>query len=342
MSWLPNGTIKEAICGFSPEDLQWYNEVVRLCCLDEDISTMPQRDQSMIGIRGLNLSGGQRQRVALARALYARCDIVILDDSFSALDGKTERTIVENLLSPEGHFKKKSTTVFLITNSASHFRLADWLVILGDASIQYQGTYDGLTIQPERIFKVNPTEADNNSTEEQLQVDSSVQRQTLKVADAISDLNRASGDMSLYGYYIKSIRYRNFLILLACTASYSFFVTFPQYWLNKWTAAPPSDTMFYIGGYIILSLLGWASTNGSMWSTNILIAADSGIELHRRILIIQEEFTDKGNTVIAITHRISGIAGNTRAGQDTVALLSKGKIERMGKAEDILGDLIST
>lgn len=58
--------------------------------------------------------------------------------------------------------------------------------------------------------------------------------------------------------------------------------------------------------------------------------------------IIQEEFTDKGNTVIAITHRIGGIAGNTRAGQDTVALLSRGKIERMGKAEDILGDLIST
>lgn len=63
MSWLPNGTIKEAICGFSPEDLEWYNEVVRLCCLDEDILALPQRDQSMIGSRGLNLSGGQRQRV---------------------------------------------------------------------------------------------------------------------------------------------------------------------------------------------------------------------------------------------------------------------------------------
>lgn len=90
--------------------------------------------------------------------------------------------------------------------------------------------------------------------------------------------------LSRIGYYIKAIGFRNFFLLLACTASYSFFVTFPQYWLNKWTAAPPSDTMFYIGGYLILSLLAWASTNGSMWSTNILIASDSGAELHRRTI----------------------------------------------------------
>lgn len=57
--------------------------------------------------------------------------------------------------------------------------------------------------------------------------------------------------------------------------------------------------------------------------------------------IIQEEFTDKGNTVVAITHRIGGVAGSGRAGKDMVALLSNGKIERMGKAEDILEDLIS-
>ncbi|EGR53020.1 uncharacterized protein TRIREDRAFT_54954 [Trichoderma reesei QM6a] len=258
VSWLPSGTIQEAIIGFTPEDPAWYDQVVRLCCLDEDIATLPQGHQTLIGSRGLNLSGGQRQRVALARAIYARCDIVILDDSFSALDGKTENRIVENLLGPEGHFRKMGTTVFLITNS-------DWLVVLADSSIQYQGTVAGLKDQPQSILKVNATDLDKNAAEEQLKVDSNVQRQTMKVADAISDLSRATGDITLY-------------------ASYSFFVTFPQYWLNKWTAAPPSDTMFYIGGYLILSLLAWASTNGSMWSTNILIASDSGAELHRRTI----------------------------------------------------------
>ncbi|KUI63063.1 Canalicular multispecific organic anion transporter 2 [Cytospora mali] len=115
--WLPSGTLKEAICGFSPEEPTWYDQVVRLCCLDEDIAALPQGDETQIGSRGLNLSGGQRQRVALARAVYARCDIVLLDDPISALDGKTETSIVENLLGPQGLFKRMGTTVFLITNS---------------------------------------------------------------------------------------------------------------------------------------------------------------------------------------------------------------------------------
>jgi ATP-binding cassette subfamily C (CFTR/MRP) protein 1 len=61
--WLSSGTLKEAICGFSPEDQRWYDQVVRLCCLDDDLSALPNGDHTMIGSRGLNLSGGQRQRV---------------------------------------------------------------------------------------------------------------------------------------------------------------------------------------------------------------------------------------------------------------------------------------
>jgi ABC-type bacteriocin/lantibiotic exporter with double-glycine peptidase domain len=61
--WLSSGTLKEAICGYSPEDQRWYNQVVRLCCLDDDLLALPNGDRTMIGSRGLNLSGGQRQRV---------------------------------------------------------------------------------------------------------------------------------------------------------------------------------------------------------------------------------------------------------------------------------------
>lgn len=110
------------------------------------------------------------------------------------------------------------------------------------------------------------------------------------MAEAVSDLSRATGDISLYGnalrghaclwdvfsdfdyptgYYLRSVGLRNFLILLACTSSYSFFVTFPQYWLQKWTESPASQTMFYVGGYLILSLMAWTSTNGSMWQVQL-------------------------------------------------------------------------
>lgn len=61
--WLPSGTLKSAVCWYSPYDPSWYEQVVRLCCLEEDVSTLSDGHETMIGSRGLNLSGGQRQRV---------------------------------------------------------------------------------------------------------------------------------------------------------------------------------------------------------------------------------------------------------------------------------------
>jgi len=63
LPWLPSGTMKAAICGFSPCEANWYEQVLRLCCLEEDISALADGDETMIGSKGLNLSGGQRQRV---------------------------------------------------------------------------------------------------------------------------------------------------------------------------------------------------------------------------------------------------------------------------------------
>lgn len=70
--WLTSGSIKEAICGMevscagndvSCEQDAWYDEVIRLCCLEHDFKSFPLGDQTQIGSRGLNLSGGQRHRV---------------------------------------------------------------------------------------------------------------------------------------------------------------------------------------------------------------------------------------------------------------------------------------
>ncbi|TDZ49871.1 ABC transporter gloK [Colletotrichum trifolii] len=282
--WLPSGTLESAICGFLLGETGWYEEVVRLCCLEDDFAALPDGHQTQIGSHGLNLSGGQRQRVALARAIYARYEVVILDDSFSALDGETESNIVESLLGADGYFRRRGTTVILITSSPSHCHLADWLLILGHDSIAYQGTWAGLENKPGNILKHNTDEF--RQQKERPQASKTFQSQSLKVTEAIVDLSRATGDISLYGYYPKAVGFFNFSILLVCTATYSFFVTFPQYWLQKWTEAPASQTTFYITGYLIISFLSWVATNGSMWSTHILIAPTSGVELHRRLLSI--------------------------------------------------------
>ncbi|KAG8169736.1 hypothetical protein KVR01_000481 [Diaporthe batatas] len=280
--WLPSGTLGEAIRGFSSNDTIWYEEVLKICCLQDDISTFPHGEDTQIGSRGFNLSGGQRQRVALARALYARCEILVLDDPFSALDNDTQRSIVENLLGANGLFKTIGTTVLLITNNTSYFHLSDWLTVLGDASIKFQGTWADLA---EKLGPTaGPVVPQENNHQAQLEVDSTIQKQALKVADAASDLSRATGDLSLYSYYIRAVGYRNFFLLMICTALYSLFITFPQYWLTKWTAAPAYQTTFYVGGYLIASLIAWTATTGSMWSTHILIASDSGVALHRRLL----------------------------------------------------------
>ncbi|TQN66876.1 ABC transporter atnG, partial [Colletotrichum shisoi] len=150
------------------------------------------------------------------------------------------------------------------TRTATHFHLADSLLILDNGTVAYQGTWAGLTQDPEHVLKLHIGGTEKNFTEEDSQVDKTIRSQSLKVDEAVSDLRRATGDVSLYGYYLRSVGFRNFLLLLVCTSSYSFFITFPQYWLQKWTAAPVSQTMFYVGVYIIVSFLAWAFTNGSM------------------------------------------------------------------------------
>ncbi|KAF4874091.1 ABC transporter atnG [Colletotrichum siamense] len=320
--WLPGGTLKEAICGFPPEDQSWYEEVIQLCCLKEDLEALSTGDQTMIGSRGLNLSGGQRQRVALARALYARCDIMLLDDSFSALDGRTEHQIVDNLIGSEGYFKKAGVTAFIFTNSTSYFKLADQLLILGNGSVTYKGTWDDLAQKPGEILKFNDDESHDQNSVQEVKMDKTVLKQKLKVEEGISDLSRAAGDFSLYGmvprhfgsayhltfylfagYYITAVKLRNFLLLLLCTGGNAFFATFPQYWLQKWTSAPNSETWFYAGGYVLCSFLAWCSTNGSMSSTWLLIAPHSGMELHQRLLgtVIDAPLSFFSNTDIGVT-----------------------------------------
>jgi ABC-type bacteriocin/lantibiotic exporter with double-glycine peptidase domain len=62
--WLPNGTIKQAICGMDGEgDAFWYQQVIDACCLNHDLELLPNGDGTQIGSGGLALSGGQRQRV---------------------------------------------------------------------------------------------------------------------------------------------------------------------------------------------------------------------------------------------------------------------------------------
>jgi len=69
--WLPEGTVREVICAFAPEgNPDRYEQAIRVCCLDHDLSSLPDGDRTVVGSRGMNLSGGQRQRVVCTPVLH--------------------------------------------------------------------------------------------------------------------------------------------------------------------------------------------------------------------------------------------------------------------------------
>ena len=89
--------------------------------------------------RGQNLSGGQRQRLAIARALLRQPDILILDDSTSALDFKTEAEVRKSISSIE------NSTVFIVSQRVSSVMHADKIIVLEEGRVAEQGTHKELT-----------------------------------------------------------------------------------------------------------------------------------------------------------------------------------------------------
>lgn len=104
------------ICGFS--------------ALDSDLESFTNNIDTLIGERGLTLSGGQKQRVSIARALIVLPQVLILDDSLSAVDAETEKRIVKNL-----HKARKNKTTIIISHRISAFINADYAAVLDDGAI---------------------------------------------------------------------------------------------------------------------------------------------------------------------------------------------------------------
>lgn len=123
-AWLPNTTIKQAICHPFDEDADIdediYDEVIDACCIRQDILSLALADRTRLGSGSTVLSGGQKQRVALARALYSRRPILLLDDIFSALDKPTQKSIADALFQPHGLCRRRGTTVVLATHSGKY------------------------------------------------------------------------------------------------------------------------------------------------------------------------------------------------------------------------------
>ncbi len=108
-------------------------------CIHEEIMNFNKGYSTMVGERGVTLSGGQKQRIAIARAIIKDSNLLILDDCLSAIDAKTENTIIGNL-----HTHLQNKTAIIITHrifSLFHF---DKIIVLEDGVIVEMGTHNDL------------------------------------------------------------------------------------------------------------------------------------------------------------------------------------------------------
>ncbi|NOX19187.1 MAG: ABC transporter ATP-binding protein [Chlorobi bacterium] len=116
-----------------------FEAAVRISRIDKDVRAFADGYKSVIGEKGVTLSGGQKQRVALARALAVNPKILILDDSFSAIDAGTEEEILNNLK----EFKKDKTLI-IISHRISTVKNADKIYALDRGSIAEEGNHSQL------------------------------------------------------------------------------------------------------------------------------------------------------------------------------------------------------
>jgi len=104
-----------------------------------DIKQLPKGLDTEVGESGVSLSGGQKQRVALARAFIKNAEILILDDSLSAVDGKTEANIMEHIRK-----ERKNKTTLIAAHRLSAVVHADHIIVLDDGKIVEEGTHEQL------------------------------------------------------------------------------------------------------------------------------------------------------------------------------------------------------
>ena len=111
----------------------------RLADVHDNIAEFPQQYASVLGERGVTVSGGQKQRISIARALMKNAPILILDDSVSAVDVKTEKAILENLRKT-----RAGKTTILIAHRVSTVEQMDKIIFVNEGKILACGSYSQL------------------------------------------------------------------------------------------------------------------------------------------------------------------------------------------------------
>jgi ATP-binding cassette, subfamily B, multidrug efflux pump len=112
--------------------------------IDHEVRSLPFGYESHLGERGVNLSGGQKQRLTIARALIRNSSMMMLDDSLSAVDGKTERAIVQAMQAARR--EDPTQTVLIVSHRLATLKHADRILVLNQGALEAEGSHDELLV----------------------------------------------------------------------------------------------------------------------------------------------------------------------------------------------------
>lgn len=141
-NFLFSTTIKENIDFFMGASIQQIEEAAKIAQVYQDIKGFPEQFHTVLGERGVSLSGGQKQRISMARALVRNPEVLILDDSLSAVDTRTEEAILNSL-----QIFMRNRTSIVVSHRISSIKNADQIIVLDHGKIVERGTHEQLLEQ---------------------------------------------------------------------------------------------------------------------------------------------------------------------------------------------------
>ncbi|THW71974.1 putative ABC transporter [Aureobasidium pullulans] len=284
--WMVNTTIRGYIAGLNlgtmAVDEFWYNTVVHACDLTRDIASLSDRDNTQLGSKGVSLSGGKKARLALARAVYARKELILLDDVFSALDVNTVEVIIRRLLGQNGLLPKLRSTVIIVTHSHKVIRMAEQVIVLSkDGRIADQGRPD-LSLERELQSSAADGSFERANTDA-VQV-AKIQAPKGPSTEDKEDLARKTGEWRIYKFYFRNFQKKYLAMFIACSMGAAFSSRFSQVWLKWWTTDDGSNIGFYLAIYAFLALTQTCFSNLNMWVVFLKMIPDSAISMHQTLL----------------------------------------------------------
>lgn len=262
-AWVMSGTLQENIVFMSHYDYDRYQQVIHMCCLEDDFKYFPGGDRFLVGESGKNLSGGQRARIALARALYFQPDILLLDDPLSAVDGKVRQSLFDTIQS-------LGITVILVTLHTSFVPSVDNVILLEKNRAAWSGpavdflSRSGLrdSILREKWLDETKAPETEDVTDQELAAsgpdDVASQEDTALESQLVEEEERAKGAVKLgvLSFYVDktggAIQAICVVMLLVCLTVAK---VMGSYWFVWWIGNDLGlEQDQYLGGYLGLAL----------------------------------------------------------------------------------------